>query len=264
MLLSLPGPARGDDTDAKQTAAKLVDQGNSAYAKGSFDDALSAYRAAYQAYPSPKILLNLAQAEQAKGRPDLAAGHYEEFLASGNVGPKDPQRSLAQNRLAVLQREISQLVFEEQAPDTTLRVNGGLPSPLPGDHLWVVPGRHELVFERSGHEPMVLDLQVGGGSRIPLRVALRPLAPTSGGVASVPAPPPPDLRPPPPPPPVSVETPAPTESGGTKWWLWIGLGVVVVAGAAVAVAMTTGGSDVVPNGELGTFNTSTWMREGGP
>ncbi len=243
--------AWADEGQDKQRAGALMDQGNAEYSARRFQEAISAYQEAYAIYPSPKILLNLAQAEHANGRPDQAAAHYEAFLSSDRVPAEDPQRSSAEQRLEIIAKELGRVVFEEAEPGTLYRFDQGPPTPLPSSHLWAIPGRHELRLEREGATPLDVELEVGAGRKIPVRASLRPALP--------PAPPPA------PPPAVVVAPPPPSEESITsQWWLWAGIAVVVAGGVVTAVALTTGGDDFVPGGELGRFRTTTWERVDGP
>lgn len=259
VLLCLAGPARGEDSDAsKLRAAELLDTGNQALAAKRYEEAANAYSEAYALYPSPKILLNLAQAEHASGRPDQAAGHYEDYLERVRV--QDPQRQKAASRLEQLQKELGRLVFEGGAQDTTLQINGSAPMPLPTPHLYVIPGQHELRLERPGFEPLLLNITVDAGRRLPIRATLAPAVTTS-------APPPPmalPTPPPSPPPALVAQTPAAEkEESSSTWWIWVVAGVAVAGGVVAAVVLTSGGDDFVPGGELGRSTTASWERVSG-
>lgn len=261
VFLALAGQAHGEESDAsKLRAAELLDAGNKALAAGRYAEAAAAFSEAHDLYPSPKILLNLAQAELASGRPDYAAGHYEDYLEQVRV--QDPQRQKATVKLEALKKELGRLAFEGGTPDVTLQINGSAPMPLPMPHLYVIPGQHELHFERPGYQPLILSIMVGAGRRVPVRATV---------LTPLPAPPPPEPPPPPPAPPEVTTTPNLVETkppeaeadSGSSWWIWAAVGAVVVGGVVATVALTSGGNDFMLEGELGRSTTASWERVSG-
>ncbi len=74
------GAANGATDRAKALAQEHLDRGNQLRNAGAFDEALAEFRAAYGAFPSPKILFNQAEVESQLGRFVDAAAHYDTFL----------------------------------------------------------------------------------------------------------------------------------------------------------------------------------------
>ena len=60
----------------------MLTEGSALYEKGDYAGALEKFNAAYAAYPSPKLMFNIGQADRDLSRPVEALEAFEKFLAS--------------------------------------------------------------------------------------------------------------------------------------------------------------------------------------
>jgi hypothetical protein len=83
----------------REDAARTTDQGVARYRAGDYRGALGRFELAYQQFPSPKILFNIAITLEALGRPAEAAHAYRRFNAAmtgaraQRTGPAPPPGS---------------------------------------------------------------------------------------------------------------------------------------------------------------------------
>jgi hypothetical protein len=102
-ILAQASPSTGDP-QAKAQAQALLGQGTKLYQQGDVAGALEKFNAAYAAYPSPKLMFNIGQANRDLSRPVEAIEAFEKFLVgAADASPEtiaDARKSVAQ-----LQRE---------------------------------------------------------------------------------------------------------------------------------------------------------------
>lgn len=249
LVASIAAHAQGDDEGDKTRAAKLLDEGNALFASKRYETALKRYEAAYAAFPSPKILLNLAEVTRELGLADQAADYYERFLAEAGDGVDPKHRSFAEHRVAELEVGLGRIAIEGPA-GLDVRLDGKPRGALPIPPKRVTPGRHtveadgftEDVTVRAGHVATV---------RIPdERTPEVPLVAVPAPAEVTPA-----IAPPPPP----IER-AEDDTGtvlGT-WWFWTSVGALAAGAVVVGIAASSGGDDFVPGGELGRVSTADW------
>lgn len=254
------GPRAGAAEGDKQRAKTLLDEGNAFFAKGAWEDALLRYELAYEAYPSPKILLNMAEAHRSNGAPEKAVRNYERFLTDARDSSKDEVKKQVRDRIAELEGSIGRVSVDSPVSETQLEIDGDPVGGAPLNRYAVSPGEHELRAEAKDREPSTRSFTVSAGATVAISVEFGDVEEASSIAAVSDADPGserPELVP-------SVETSpsAATDEGGltSKWWFWAGLGAVVVTVAVVGVAASSGGDSFVPTGELGRTSTSEWER----
>jgi len=147
---NLPHPARdsrashaADWRSTNQgTGAALLGQGTKLYQQGDVADALEKFQAAYAAFPSPKLMFNIGQANRDLSRPVEALEAFEKFL----VGAADASPEMiadARKSVAQLQKKLDASRSTARRLARRLASDGrrvGL-TPLP-ELIWVTPGRH--------------------------------------------------------------------------------------------------------------------------
>jgi tetratricopeptide (TPR) repeat protein len=71
-LLALGGRARGneEESERKGRALALIKEGRNRYDLGKLDEAIKLFEQAYEVYPYPEALYNLAQSWRQKGQPE--------------------------------------------------------------------------------------------------------------------------------------------------------------------------------------------------
>jgi hypothetical protein len=212
--------------DAKEEAKRLVNEGNQAFEAGDFAAALLHFQKAYEAYPSPKILVNLGETHRAREDWVQAVLHYERFLRER--GPDEHMVKEVESRIAELNEKVGRI--EVAAENASATVDG---EAVEGPLVVVAPGEHRLVVRREGHLEFTRTVSVSAGETE--RVEVQLVAMAAGGAAD-------------------------EEAITEKWWFWTGAGVVAVAvvGVVLGIALNTGGDDFVPSGELPRASTANW------
>jgi tetratricopeptide (TPR) repeat protein len=156
----------------KAEAQKLVSAGFIAAKRGVFTEALEKFEAAYDLYPSPKILLNIGTSLRHLGRNADAARIYELYLEDPDA---DPVRAKEVRRLIMTIDELVGVVeLSIEAPDDEYeaRVDGKLIEehrlavPLRGD-----PGEDTVVVTIGEHPSDARNVTVEAGSHIELTFA---------------------------------------------------------------------------------------------
>src|SRR5690349_10522061 len=92
--------------DPKRAAAKLLDQGDRLFRKGKYEEALSRYQKAFEAFPSAKIYYPMAQAEENLERWVDALMHYELLVSEEGEPIPDSLRDDAKARIAIVEKHV--------------------------------------------------------------------------------------------------------------------------------------------------------------
>jgi hypothetical protein len=219
---------------SRQRAGQLVDEGVKRFQAGDFDAALERFRAAYDAFPSPKIYLNIGEALRRLGREAEAAEAYAKFLSetaeARDVG--DAKRRLALNALDELSRRLARLRLEVEPSSAAIQIDGQPFTPPSGRGAFVSPGRHRLSGSAPGRQDRSLEITLTAGEERELRLVLeRPSTPPVVAESHPPRPPartvavrdtePSPLAPlPPPSAPETDQSAAPR----TRTWTWVAAG----------------------------------------
>ncbi|MGA7741062.1 MAG: PEGA domain-containing protein [Polyangia bacterium] len=225
----------GTDPQAKAKAQGLLTEGSDLYEKGDYAGALEKFNAAYAAYPSPKLMFNIGQANRDLSRPVEALEAFEKFLAEA-LDASPATTADARKSLAELRDKLGRIRIDCDKAGTEVSVDGksvGL-TPLP-DPIWAIPGRHQVTAKHAGAAPVIEDVDVTAGSVS--RVTMRML-PLLVRVAAAPAPAPkaaPDF-----------DVQAAPGAGGARegWWLgrkwtWVAGGsTVLLTGGAIAAGLS--------------------------
>jgi hypothetical protein len=233
VLLSLLAQAGAQTTDpeSKAKAQVLLKDGAQSYRQGAYADALEKFDQAYAIFPSPKLLINIGQANRELGRTVEAVDAFEKFLLSDDASPdliSEAKRSV--NELAP---KIGKLLIDCDVVDAELSVDGKMAGKAPlADVVRVSPGRHQVTATSPTMIPVVQTVEVAPGTVQTVAIRPRGLADTAP-VAQVPSTPSPsvDLQ--------AARLPSLAPSGG--WWLgrkwtWVAAGSTVVFVGAAAIA----------------------------
>jgi tetratricopeptide (TPR) repeat protein len=121
--------------EGKEEAKRLLNLGNQAFEAGDFAGALAEFEKAFQAYQSPKILVNLGEAHRALENWVQAVLHYERFL--NESPPDEPMIPQVESRIAELNAKVARIELAETASAT---IDGtparGVVVVAPGAHGW--------------------------------------------------------------------------------------------------------------------------------
>jgi len=197
------GAAAAHADDARERAGALVDQGVALYRASEYRSALVRFEQAYDVYPSPKILFNLASALERLGRHAEAAQLYDRFLIdTASAGDVPEQRkALARRALAGLEQRLGRIVVAPHPGLAGISVDA-LPVVLRADRpIYVAPGIHTVSWVVDGvpARSAIVDVAAGEQRRIDPGTAAtappaRPVALASLAAVSVAAAPPPRPR----------------------------------------------------------------------
>jgi hypothetical protein len=241
------------DPNAKATAQALLNEGSRLYERSDYSGALEKFNAAYAAYPSPKLMFNIGQANRDLGRPVEALLAFENFL-SNEIDASPETTADARRSLAELRAKLGRIRIECQTAETVVSIDGksvGV-TPLP-EPLWATPGRHQVTASHVHRAIAIENVDVLVGRLHTVTLQLPSLA---DPVVVAPKVPPAAISP------AATVAPAalttvpelPNESSGVqpiykKWWVWTGVGAVVVGGVATAFVLAHRSND--PCGGVG-------------
>src|SRR5262245_35536866 len=108
LLLVAQTPGEDEDTaERKAEAGKHLQRGNQALEDGDPKEALAAYRAAYDAFPSPKIFFNMAEAHRELNELVEAANLYQRVIAE--LAPESELVATAKDKLAELDAQLGKI-----------------------------------------------------------------------------------------------------------------------------------------------------------
>lgn len=244
LLLGAGSNARADDAVSEEAAKKAearqrLDRGNELLRERQYEGALTEYEAAYAAFASPKIRLNIAEAHFQLGDWASAHANYTAFL--NEAAGESELHGAARARKAELEQKVAFLEIESPVQGASISVDGKDVGEAPVERMVLNPGRHVITAKKSGYQSFETAEVLTSGETKSVVLALVIDAP----------------------PPVITQTETrPSDDGESvleQWWFWAIVGGVVIVGAGVAIAASTGGSDFLPAGELGASGTSTWQ-----
>jgi hypothetical protein len=249
LLAQLSPPAA--DPQTKAQAQGLLNEGWTLYEKGDYAGALEKFNAAYAAYPSPKLMFNIGQANRDLSRPVEAMEAFEKFLAS-DTDASPETIATARKAVAELQEKLGRIRIDCATAGAEVNVDGksvGL-APL-RDPIWATPGRHLIAASHPNATPALekVDVTAGSVGTVTLRLG-SPAIPAATAqpvpqpeAALPPAPPKLDLTASPEPAPANVDlaaSPAPSPARKGWWlgrkWIWVAAGstALLAAGAITA------------------------------
>lgn len=233
------------EEEAKKRAGALIDDGNRQMGAEHPERALRSYEQAYEAYPSPKILINLAEAERALGHTTQALALYRRFLAEGAPEPGSRLERGVRERIDELQKELGFLRLLGAREGTAIRVDGRPAGTAPLEPIPLAPGLHRIETELPGYEPQRTETKVVSGQTVEVELHSVPSTPA---IEAAPAP--------------AVVAPVMAEDDAItgRWWFWSAIAVGAAAVATVVVVASTSGGGFLPEGELGATRTSDWRR----
>jgi len=173
LLIAAPNLAVAD---GKREARVLFRKANDRMLAGDYVAALELFRAAYQRFNSPKILLNVGTCLGEMGRNAEAAETYQQYLGD----PKAEQQRKTEV-LAILQgldAQLGHLRLPALESGTRVLVDGRpIDAAQHGSILRVEPGSHVVVAENEGRQPMVATVSVGPGEQRAVELVAAEAAP---------------------------------------------------------------------------------------
>ena len=229
-ILAQASPSTSDSQNKVQ-ARTLLDQGTKLYEHGDVAGALEKFQAAYAAFPSPKLMFNIGQANRDLHRHLEALEAFEKFLADApDALPEmtaDARKSVSQ-----LQKKLGQVQIDCLTSGAEVSIDGKHVgrTPLP-DLIWAMPGHHQITAKHESVAPAVEELDVKAGlvSTVTLHLAAAVAADPVPAPEAAPAF---DLR--------AISTPGARNEGwwlGRKWTWVAGGSTVILAVGAITVGL---------------------------
>lgn len=285
LLSTAPSEARSSSSPEKNRhrARVLVDQGNALFKRGNHSQALKRFEEAYQAFRSPKILLNIAETHRALHQMAKATRFYDQFLRENELADDASVVQRVRDRLRDLEPSVGRLQIECSEDGAEVVIDDEAIGSTPVRPWAVEPGVHRFSVRKPGFETYLGSVATRAGAMSSSAIQLTPLDSLASVTPPIPLPPqnsasetgsgpalsgsnsgsysgstesvPPSAM---------TLTTAPRVSGEdedsaltSKWWFWTGAALVVV-GAAVSVGIvaSSGGDDFRPTGELGRSATN--------
>ena len=250
LLAQISAPAT--DPQGKTRAQRLLTEGSALYEKNDYAGALEKFTAAYAAYPSPKLMFNIGQADRDLSRPVEALEAFEKFLA-GDTHSSPETTAEANSAVAELRSQLGQIRIDCETPGAEVSVDGKSVGLTPLSKLiWATPGRHQITASHENTPPVLEYVDVTVGSVGTVTMQLRPPAiPVAAEPvpepAVAPAAPKLDLEANLQPAPANIDlevSPAPSPAHKGWWlgrkWTWVAAGstaLLAVGAVAAGVAM---------------------------
>lgn len=251
---ALARPAAAEDVES------LVRQGIELRKQGKEREALEVFERAAQIRKTPRVMAQVALAEQALGLWVKAEEHLKEAIAT----PEDPwikkNRKTLDDSLVIIQDRLSTVEIWGEPAGAEVKLNGELVGTLPATGSLRVPaGSVTLSVRAKGHVDSSRSLELKKGDFAREHVTLQPapvarapevpvyvaetlaLAATQGSAGGNAGGPP------------LIEKPRQGEAVSDdstplykRWWFWTIVGAVVVGGAATVFMLTRGSECAEP------------------
>jgi hypothetical protein len=147
-----------NDPKARPLAQALMSEGVKQLKAQAYDQALANFLEAYNKFPSPKILLNVASTLRDMGRAADAANTYQRYLTDPATGPERVGEVKAQ--VLKLVKELTILTVRVNPNGTEVSIDGGPFIPIGATLLTRV--RSGLHMVRARHGADTIELTVNG------------------------------------------------------------------------------------------------------
>lgn len=180
LLAGTPAPVFAQETvqfadlsaEQKRNLAELVDKAKAAYNRGSFEESLRSFQAAYDIFPHPDMLYRMGLCYERLDEFEAAADHYKKFLAKV---PDAPERQRIERIIESLSSRISKAeIVVTTVPDKAVvyindisNISGTTPTEFP-----VAPGTHLIIVKKDGYLPIEEQVSIKAGETLQLRYQL--------------------------------------------------------------------------------------------
>ena len=153
----------------KKEAKKLAKQAKKAFKKKDFKAALKLFARSFQLDPKPKMVLKIAECQQALKNYRRAIGALRHYMSK--LSPR--KRRKFEPQLKALQAKLVHIVLKVKPAGATVSVNGRVLKP----GAWAKPvtrdpGTYQVVVTKAGHKPFARTLDMPAGKRVILDVQL--------------------------------------------------------------------------------------------
>lgn len=149
------------------------------YTQGRFDSALQLYQAAYDLYPEPRFLFNIALALEKTFDYEGCAVKFQKFLTDATDAPEDVRRQAAERLRSCFDRAEIPLRITSAPSNAAIFLGSGdtrTPRGRSPVDLKLPPGKHTLTAEMPGYTPSTQELTLAPGERPQLDFVLDKLS----------------------------------------------------------------------------------------
>ena len=205
-LSGLPVAAAEVSDEAKAQAREKFTQGNEAYERGAYREALAAFDAAYKLAPLPGFLFNVAQCHRQLGAHERAAHFYRRYLS---LSEKEPANApMVKELIAEMDSQASEKAKAHARA---------------ADRPKAEPAKEREA--RAEAKPVRSGLKEAEKKAVDSRTART--TPSGLSPEALPGAARPEQQ--------------PSQSLTRKWWVWAGAGAAVLVAGGVVYAATTSG-----------------------
>lgn len=244
------------------SAKRAYDAAKLLFSDRDFEGASIKFREAFEESGDPRLLWNVAASEKNLRHYEKAVGFIRRYLAEAASLVTEEQRAGAEQALAALEGFLGAIDLTVAPEDARLLVDGEeRPERGAARVLRVDQGKRAIRAERDGFAPYEVTLEIVGGKRVPLPIALAPLPKPAAKPELAPLPGPAPLEATPHDPLTASPLAPPTDRAEAftildVHWGWWAAGAATLAGAITVTALTLSSRDastppIVP-GTLGS------------
>ena len=159
VLTLAAAPASAQPQGDRARAQELLREGNELLDKQQYASALAKFQAAYDAFPSPMLLLNIGTSLRSLGRNAEAANAYARWIRAKT----NPQKlAEVEEALRELDKQVARIEIEVSEPGAKVTVDGqSLDAAL--EVVRLEPGSHTISAQKDGFKPATQTIQAAAG-----------------------------------------------------------------------------------------------------
>ena len=182
------GGDHGEAGEKKAQARTKLVEGDRLLKLGEFQQALAAFKDAYELYPSPKIRYNFGLALEGMGRNADALDAFDAFLVEAtDASPETRDRAVAAR--SRLQGRVGTLRVVADVEGASIVIDGrDVGKTAPAREIRLDPGPHLLLVDRGGGTaPFTQRLDIAAGAAVTVVVRLTAAVAEAGAPNAAPA-----------------------------------------------------------------------------
>jgi len=225
-------------TDQREHARELFEQGLHLVEQERWEDALDAFDESIRLFPTQAASYNRALCLGLMGRPADGVHALQAYLSDYAGQIDESRRAEVEREMASLRQRVGRLDVRIQgAPSASVLLNGEAVGQAPlSEPIAVNPGRHHVTVQAEGFEPVARWVNVGAGDVLSLVIALDRGEATEQRITSEGETQPATVEPVATPPTTPEAPPPPRRNRGLLIGGWVSTGVAVATlGAALGL-----------------------------
>jgi hypothetical protein len=181
LALFAQGAPTPTSPEAKAKAQALLSEGAALFEKGAVAKALEKFNQAYEEFPSPKLLFNIAQSSRKLGLSVDAVKAFERFLAEAPDAPVD-MTAEAKRSVVELTAAVGRLSVECSTAGAEISIDGNRAGFAPiSDPLWIMPGHHTVTARHPNYLPATAGVDIDPGTVHTVALAMQLKLQAQGG-----------------------------------------------------------------------------------